>query len=127
MPDLETLIEPITRGDPESPLRWVGKSSRKLARALRQQGHQISHQSVAVLLKQLDYSLQANKKRDEGTKEHPDRNAQFKFIDKKTEEFSTATSACSVCRYQKEGKRRQLQEPGTGVSKKRTAKRSKGI
>jgi len=85
--DLETLIEPITRGDPESPLRWVGKSSRKLARALRQQGHQISHKSVSTLLKQLDYSLQANKKCDEGAKENPDRDAQFKFINKKTKNF----------------------------------------
>ncbi len=81
------MIEPFTRGDPESPLRWVAKSSRKLARALQRQGHQISHTSVASLIQQLDYSLQANKKRDEGAKEHPDRDAQFQDIARKTRWF----------------------------------------
>jgi len=77
--DLERLVEPVTRGDPESPLRWTCKSVRMLAAELRQQGHQISHQLVAELLHQLDYRLQANRKTREGS-EHPDRDAQFVHI-----------------------------------------------
>jgi len=75
---LESLVEPFSRGDPESPLRWVGKSTRKLARELNRQGHKVSHGLVASLLQEMDYSLQANKKNLEGTKENPDRDAQFK-------------------------------------------------
>ena len=59
--DLEWLVEPLSRGDPESPLRWTCKSVRKLAAALMQQGHQVSHALVAKLLKELGYSLQANR------------------------------------------------------------------
>ena len=74
--DLEALIEPTTRGDPESPLRWTCKSVRKLAGELRRNGHAVSHQTVSELLHVLGYSLQANRKVLEGTS-HPDRNAQF--------------------------------------------------
>src|SRR5712691_11875684 len=77
--DLETLIEPTTRGDPESPLRWTCKSVRRLAAELTYQGHRTSHRMVAALLRQLGYSLQANRKTIEGTG-HPDRNAQFEHI-----------------------------------------------
>src|SRR5437867_10638194 len=77
--DLETLIEPTTRGDPESPLRWTCKSVRRLATELTRQGHRTSHRMVAVLLRQQGYSLQANRKTIEGTR-HPDRNAQFEHI-----------------------------------------------
>jgi transposase len=77
--DLETLIEPTTRGDPESPLRWTCKSLRRLAAELTRQGHRTSHRMVAVLLQQLGYSLQGNRKTIEGTR-HPDRNAQFEHI-----------------------------------------------
>jgi hypothetical protein len=77
--DLEALIEPVTRGDPMSPLRWTCKSTRQLAAALRAQGHQVSHQTVASLLQQLDYSLQAPRKMLEGTS-HPDRDAQFSYL-----------------------------------------------
>src|SRR5437867_6805236 len=77
--DLETLIEPTTRGDPESPLRWTCKSVRRLATELTRQGHRTSHRMVAVLLRQQGYSLQANRKTIEGTR-HPDRNAQFAHI-----------------------------------------------
>jgi transposase len=77
--DLEALIEPTTRGDPESPLRWTCKSLRKLAEELRRQGHQISHRIVAELLHELGYSLQANRKTLEGSG-HPDRNAQFAHL-----------------------------------------------
>lgn len=77
--DLERLIEPGTRGDPESPLRWTCKSVRRLADELRAQGHQTSHRMVAELLHEMEYSLQANSKTLEGG-DHPDRNAQFEHI-----------------------------------------------
>ena len=76
---LDRLIEPTTRGDPESPLRWTCKSVRRLAAALQDQGHQVSYQTVAELLHQMGYSLQGNKKTIEGS-HHPDRNAQFEHI-----------------------------------------------
>jgi Rhodopirellula transposase DDE domain len=77
--DLERLVEPTSRGDPESPLRWTCKSVRKLAAELTAQGHQTSHRLVADLLHDLGYSLQANQKTLEGS-EHPDRNAQFEYL-----------------------------------------------
>ena len=77
--DLERLVEPVTRGDPESPLRWTCKSLRRLAGELRRQGHRVSHQTVASLLHDLQYSLQGNRKTREGTS-HPDRDAQFAHI-----------------------------------------------
>jgi len=75
-------VEPVTRGDPESPLRWTCKSLRKLAEELRQMGHQTSHQMVGRMLHDLGYSLQANSKTMEGTN-HPDRNAQFEYLNRK--------------------------------------------
>jgi transposase len=77
--DLEALIEPGTRGDPLSPLRWTCKSTRQLAAALQAQGHRVSHQTVARLLHQLEYSLQAPRKTLEGSS-HPDRDAQFDYL-----------------------------------------------
>ena len=76
---LEELVEPVTRGDPESPLRWTSKSTRHLAQELNAQGYEVSHTLVTGLLHELDYSLQANRKTLEGTS-HPDRNAQFEHI-----------------------------------------------
>src|SRR3954451_20757838 len=70
--DLERLVEPVTRGDPESPLRWTCKSLRKLAAELCRTGHQVSHRLVADLLHDLGYSRQGNRKTLEGT-DHPDR------------------------------------------------------
>ncbi|MCL4393256.1 MAG: ISAzo13 family transposase [Chloroflexi bacterium] len=79
--DVERLVEPTTRGDPESPLRWTCKSVRQLATELQRQGHRASHQLVSELLQALDYSLQANRKTIEGAS-HPDRNAQFEYINR---------------------------------------------
>jgi len=79
--DLERLVEPVTRGDPESPLRWTCKSVRKLATELGQQGHPVSHRVVAEALHALGYSLQANRKTREGG-DHPDRDAQFAHINR---------------------------------------------
>ena len=77
--NLNALIDPTTRGDPESPLRWTCKSTRNLANELKAQGNNVSHMTVATLLRELDYSLQANKKTLEGS-QNEDRDAQFKFI-----------------------------------------------
>ena len=77
--DLEALIEPTSRGDPTSPLRWTTKSVRRLAAELRRAGHPVSHQTVSELLHDMGYSLQANRKVLEGT-HHPDRNAQFEHL-----------------------------------------------
>jgi len=82
MKDLDHLIDPVTRGDPESPLRWTCKSIRKLASELKRQGHEVSHTLVASLLHEIGYSLQANRKVREG-KDHPDRNEQFERISRK--------------------------------------------
>lgn len=87
--DLEALVEPVTRGDPESPLRWTCKSLRTLARALRDHGHAVSHDLVGRLLEDLGYSLQANRKTSEGAA-HPDRNAQFEYINHTVKAFQVA-------------------------------------
>lgn len=76
---LEALVEPLARGDPESPLRWTIKSTRALAAELAIQHHHVSHEKVAQFLRQMHYSLQGNRKTEEGG-EHPDRNAQFQHI-----------------------------------------------
>jgi hypothetical protein len=76
---LDALVDPVTRGHPETPLRWTCKSTRKLAEELCCQGHPVSDRTVARLLSEAGYSLQANRKTREG-KEHPDRNAQFEHI-----------------------------------------------
>jgi DDE family transposase len=76
---LDALIDPMTRGDPESPLRWTCKSTRRLAEELSRQRHPVSDRTVAALLFNMGYSLQANRKTREGAT-HPDRNAQFEYI-----------------------------------------------
>jgi hypothetical protein len=83
---LEELVDPVTRGDPESPLRWTCKSTTKLAEELSRQSFQVSDRTVAALLKEAGYSLQANRKTREGT-QHPDRNAQFEHINTQVKSF----------------------------------------
>ena len=80
---LDRLIEPETHGDPESPLRWICKSTRTLAAQLTRQNHPISHEKVAQLLHDQNYSLQSNRKTEEGD-DHPDREAQFRHINAQT-------------------------------------------
>jgi len=87
--DLESLVEPVTRGDPESPLRWTCKSVRQLAAELKRMKHKTSHRMVAELLHEMEYSLQANRKTLEGSS-HPDRDAQFHHISDKSREFQAA-------------------------------------
>jgi len=87
--DLETLVEATTRGDPQSPLRWTCKSTRNLAEELNRQGHSVRYRTVAALLHHLDYSLQANRKTREGSS-HPDRDAQFEYINRQVRAFQRA-------------------------------------
>jgi hypothetical protein len=84
--DLQRLVDPATRGDPMSPLLWTCKSTRNLADALVESGHHLSHQTVGRLLTELGYSLQSNRKAEEG-EDHPDRDAQFKHINSKVRRF----------------------------------------
>ena len=88
---LEKLVAPLTRGHPESPLRWTCKSTRQLADELNKQGIEIGDRKVADLLYELGYSLQANRKTNEGTSQHPDRNAQFEYINEQVIEFQKSS------------------------------------
>jgi hypothetical protein len=100
--DLEGLVEPVTRGDPESPLRWTCKSVRKLAEELQRIGHRVSRQLVAELLHDLGYSLQANRKTLEGAS-HPDRDAQFEHLNQRVaEQVARGEPAISVDTKKKE-------------------------
>jgi hypothetical protein len=100
--DLEKLLEPVTRGDAQSPLRWTCKSVRNLADELRAKGHEVSHMLVAELLHEQKYSLQANRKTKEGSS-HPDRNAQFEHISAQAAEFlESGQPAISVDTRKKE-------------------------
>src|SRR6476659_808677 len=100
--DLEKLVSPTERGDPESPLRWTSKSLRHLAKELKRMGHQTSHRMVAEILQDLGYSLQGNRKTLEGSS-HPDRDAQFEHINRQAQEyFATADPVISVDTKKKE-------------------------
>jgi transposase len=83
---LEALVDPDTRGDPMSPLRWTCKSTRQLAATLSERGHPVSYRVVAALLRELGYSLQAPSKTDEGSR-HPDRDAQFRYLNEQIKAF----------------------------------------
>ena len=87
---LETLIDPVMRGDPESPLRWTCKSTRLLANELNRQGYEIGPTTVRFLLHELEYSLQGNQKTREG-EDHPDRNDQFLYINNQVKKFLQAS------------------------------------
>lgn len=101
--DLDLLIEPATRGDPESPLRWTSKSLRNLADALKAMGHKVSHQLVMHTLADMGYSLQAQRKTIEGSKDHPDRDEQFEFINESVKVFQrSGQPAISVDSKKKE-------------------------
>ena len=99
---LDRLVEPLSRGDPESPLRWTLKSTRRLAAELKAQGYSVSHTLVAWLLSDQGYRLQANRKTKEGAG-HPDRNAQFEHINRKVQaQMGTGQPAISVDTKKKE-------------------------
>lgn len=100
--DLRALVEPVTRGDPMAPLLWTAKSLRKLATELQACGHRIGHNVVAKLLRDLGYSLQANRKTLEGAS-HPDRDAQFAYINDQVKDALAADQpAISVDTKKKE-------------------------
>jgi hypothetical protein len=84
--DLEALVDPDTRGDPMSPVRWTCQSTRQLAAALTQRGHQVSERIVRNVLHAAGYSLQANAKTREG-RQHPDRDAQFRYLNEQMQAF----------------------------------------
>jgi Rhodopirellula transposase DDE domain len=86
---LEALVDPVTRGDPESPLRWTCKSTAQLARTLTGQGHPVSDDTVGRLLKQQDYTLQRTRKTVEGA-QHPDRDAQFHYLNEQATAYLAA-------------------------------------
>ena len=91
---LDALVDPVSRGDPESPLRWTTKSTAKLAVELSAGGHRVSARTVAKLLKEAGYSLQANAKTLEGA-QHPDRDAQFGYLNAHVERFQADGAALS--------------------------------
>lgn len=100
--DLRGLVEPTTRGDPQAPLLWTSRSLRNLADALQAMGHRISHYVVADLLRELNYSLQSNRKTREGSN-NPDRDAQFGYINAKvTAALAAGEPAISVDTKKKE-------------------------
>ena len=100
--DLDSLVNPYTRGDPESPLRWTCKSVRKLAKELKDMGHRTSHRMVAELLHEMGYSLQSNRRSREGT-DHPDRDSQFRYINAQVENaLAAGDPAISVDTKKKE-------------------------
>src|SRR5271166_3274934 len=90
--DLRSLLEPTTRGDPQSPLLWTCKSLRKLSQSLRDMGHTVGRTVVGDLLRKFDYSLQSNRKTREGSN-HPDRDAQFLYINDRVKEALAAFTA----------------------------------
>jgi hypothetical protein len=88
--DLDELVEPATRGDPENPLRWSSKSTTKLAKILNEKGYKITQRTVYNLLEQQGYSMKSNRKSLEGKADHPDRDAQFEFINQQAKAFQQA-------------------------------------
>lgn len=117
-PDLENLVEPTSRGDPESPLRWTTKSLRNLAGELRKKGHKISHETVSSLLRELNYSLQGNVKTKEGT-DHPDRNAQFEYINEKVKQQQNQNNPVISVDAKEKRDSWQLQKCWKGLAAKR--------
>ena len=85
--ELEKLIEPVTKGNPENLLRWSSKGTEKLSKELKKNGYKVSPNSIRTLLKELNYSLQLNRKEKEGNSTNPYRDKQFKYINKKSQEF----------------------------------------
>ena len=122
--DLEALVEPTTRGDPESPLRWTCKSVRRLAQALQAQGHEVSRTLVGHLLNEAGYSLQGNRKTTEGDS-HPDRDAQFGYI---TTQVSTALAEQQpvIRRHQEKGTGRGFPQQRARISPPRQPGRGPG-
>ena len=108
-------MDPLTRGDPTSPLRWTCKSRAKLAAALNEQGWRVSSTTVGRLLHRLGYRLQSPRKRQEGAT-HPDRNAQFEHINQTADEHLTAGQPVISVDTKEERAGRELQERRAGMA-----------
>lgn len=115
--DLEQLVEPVSRGDPESPLRWTCKSTYKLADALKDKGYEVSQKSVYNLLVYLDYSMQSNRKTKEGAN-HPDRDKQFEYINNEAKKFQRRKCAVISVDTKKKEKIGNYKNWGREYSKK---------
>jgi len=115
---LERLVEPDSRGDPQSPLRWTCKSTRALARALQADGFEVSSTKVGQLLKSSGFSLQANRKTREGA-QHPDRNAQFEHIAKRVKARQRRGEPALSVDTQKKEVLGNLKNPGRTYRRKR--------
>ena len=113
--DLDALVEPTSRGDPTSPLRWTCKSTTRLAEELSRQGHQVSQRTVCDLLAQLNYSLQSVRKTREGAL-HPDRDAQFQYIATMVAEYQRQRQPVISVDTKKKELIGGLQERGQGVA-----------
>ncbi len=121
MAALERLIDPVTRGDPMSPLRWTCKSTRTLADELTRQRHPVSAPTVAALLREDGYSLQANSKTREGAS-HPDRDAQFRYINDTVRRFLDRGQPAISVDTKKKGIGRGFQECRAGMAATRPAR-----
>ena len=118
---LETLVEPLARGDPQSPLRWTCKSTRTLAAELSRQDHPVSHEKVAQFLRAMDYSLQGNRKTEEGA-DHPDRDAQFQYINDQVRRALAAGPPGHLRGHEEEGVDRELREQGPAMAHEQVAR-----
>src|SRR5450432_842487 len=114
-PALDGMVEPTARGDPESPLRWTCKSARALAAELTAEHHPVSHTKVTQLLREDGYSLQGNRKTEEGD-DHPDRDAQFRHIKPRRQARLAGGRARHFRGHEEKGIDRQLPEPGPPVA-----------
>ncbi|MBI5307304.1 MAG: ISAzo13 family transposase [Planctomycetes bacterium] len=122
---LESLINPVTRGDPESPLRWTCKSTYKLAEALVKKGYKISQRTVYNLLVFQEYSLQSNKKTKEGAN-HPDRDKQFKYINNQVKMFQKCNSPILSVDTKKKGNIGNYKNNGREYRKKKNPEKVNG-
>jgi hypothetical protein len=122
---LEALVEPLTRGDPESPLRWTCKSTRALAAELAQQRHPVSPEKVAQFLREQNYSLQGNRKTEEG-RDHPDRDAQFRYINEQVRRALAAGRPVISVDTKKKEVLGNFQNPGRQWRRKKAPRRVQG-
>jgi transposase len=122
---IEELVEASTRGDPETPLRWTLKSTRAIARELLRRGYQASHVKVAQILHSLKYSLQGNRKTEEGA-DHPDRDAQFRHISAEVKKFMTQDLPVISCDTKKKELVGNYENKGRQWLKTKTAKKVQG-
>jgi DDE family transposase len=124
--DLERLVESVTRGAPETPLRWTCKSLRRLAEELGNEGHRVSRTVVGQLLYEMGYSLQANAKTLEGT-HHPDRNTQFEHINREVQARLAQRQPVIFSGHEEKRADRGLQEPGADLASKGSTGRSQRL